>query len=289
MRGQQVIDCVTQHTGLRSFSVDAERGFMLNGRPYPLYGFNRHEDFKGYGSAMGRSQHETDMQLIMESGATMVRLSHYPQGETIYNLSDERGIVLWSEIALCGPGGYDYTGYVNNVADNARQTLHEMVYQKMNHPSVCFWGIFNEVLVSDGKRFREYDDPLPMIRELNDLYHRLDPTRLTTFATCVDQTRYLGCSDLIAWNKYTGWKNAETDAAKFFDNARRNSGGTPVGAAAAPCSTPTRCTTRKTTFRALPTPKNTRLCATRATGGPSRSGRGCGLRPCGSFPTCSRA
>lgn len=229
MRGQQVIDCVTQHTGLRSFSVDAERGFMLNGRPYPLYGFNRHEDFKGYGSAMGRSQHETDMQLIMESGATMVRLSHYPQGETIYNLSDERGIVLWSEIALCGPGGYDYTGYVNNVADNARQTLHEMVYQKMNHPSVCFWGIFNEVLVSDGKRFREYDDPLPMIRELNDLYHRLDPTRLTTFATCVDQTRYLGCSDLIAWNKYTGWKNAETDAAKFFDNARRNSGGTPVG------------------------------------------------------------
>lgn len=94
MRGQQVVDCVTQHTGLRSFSVDAERGFMLNGRPYPLYGFNRHEDFKGYGSAMGRSQHETDMQLIMESGATMVRLSHYPQGETIYNLSDERGIVL---------------------------------------------------------------------------------------------------------------------------------------------------------------------------------------------------
>lgn len=228
-RGGEVIDCVEQRIGLRSFGVDSERGFMLNGRPYGLYGFNRHEDFKGSGSAMSRPQHETDMALVMESGATMLRLAHYPQGETIYDLADENGIVLWSEIALCGPGGYDYTGYVPNVEDNARQTLREMVYQKMNHPSVCFWGLFNELLAGDDGPLRQYDDPVPFVGELNALCHSLDPTRLTVFATCVDQKYYMGCADLIAWNKYFGWRTSESEAAAFFDGARATAGGHPVG------------------------------------------------------------
>lgn len=229
LRGSEVVDCVTERTGLRSFSVDPGRGFFLNGRRYDLYGFNRHEDFKGVGSAMTLGQHEADMRLVMESGATMLRLAHYPQGETIYRLADERGIVLWSEIALCGPGGYDYTGYVPSVEDNARQTLREMVYQKMNHPSVCFWGLFNELLAGDEEPLRQYDDPVPFVRELNDLCHRLDPTRPTTFATCVDQRYYAGCADLIAWNKYFGWRTAREEAAAFFDEARALAAGVPVG------------------------------------------------------------
>lgn len=229
VRDGEVIDCVRQRTGLRSFSVDPGRGFMLNGKHYDLHGFNRHEDFKGVGSAMVRSQHETDMRLVMESGATMLRLAHYPQGETIYDLADENGIVLWSEIALCGPGGYDYTGYVPNVENNARQTLREMVYQKMNHPSICFWGLFNELLAGDEEPLRQYDSPVPFVKELNALCHSLDPTRLTVFATCVDQKYYLGCADLIAWNKYFGWRTSEREAADFFDKARATAEGYPVG------------------------------------------------------------
>ena len=228
-RDGQTVDRVEQRTGLRSFHVDADKGFFLNGRPYPLHGFNRHEDFKGSGSAMSAEQHKRDISLIMESGATVVRLSHYPQGETIYNLSDENGIVLWSEIPLCGPGGYDYTGYVRNVEDNARQTLREMVYQKFNHPSVCFWGIFNELLADNNEKMREYDSPVNFVRELNSMFHSLDPSRLTTLATCVDQRAYLGCSDLIAWNKYTPWKRSEEEASKFLNGVRAGANGQPVG------------------------------------------------------------
>lgn len=227
--GTDVLDCVEQTTGLRSFSVDPDKGFFLNGRHYDLHGFNRHDDFKGCGSALRSEQYAADMDLVMESGATMLRLAHYPHGETIYRLADERGIVLWSEIALCGPGGYDYTGYMPNVEDNARQTLREMVYQKMNHPSVCFWGLFNELLAGDEQPLRQYDNPVPFVKELNGLCRQLDPTRLTTFATCVDQKYYLGCADLIAWNKYFGWRTAEKEAAAFFDNARATAGGSPVG------------------------------------------------------------
>lgn len=169
------------------------------------------------------------MDIIRESGASVIRLAHYPHGKTIYNLCDSAGIVLWSEIPLCGPGGYLFTGYVDNVAANAEQTLREMVYQNYNSPAVCFWGIFNELLISDGNFFTSYDNPVPMARRLNDMYHHIDPSRLTAFATCVDQKHFLGCSDLIAWNKYFSWKTARTEAASFFDEARATAQGQPVG------------------------------------------------------------
>lgn len=226
----EVIDRVEERTGLRYFEVDKDKGFILNGEPYGLYGFNRHEDLEGKGSALVQEDHERDMQLIKETGATMIRLSHYPQSQPIYRLSDEHGMVLWSEIPLVGPGGYNFTGYLHNAGleEHARQVSLEMVYQNFNHPSVCFWGIFNEILVNDG-RFKAYDDPVNFTRELHHLFKKADPSRLTTFATCVPHTHYLGCADLIGWNKYFRKPGNEESVRKFFDETRQTSGGYPVG------------------------------------------------------------
>ena len=232
MRDGRVLDEVVQQTGFRYFRVDADKGFFLNGKPLDLHGFCRHEDFDGRGSALLPEDYDTDFDLIMESGATMLRLAHYPHAEPVYRHSDEKGIILWTEIPMCGPGGYDYTGYLGNAGfrENAIQDTYELVYQKFNHPSVCFWGIFNEILVSDGSRFVEYDDPIPFISEINDLYHKIDPSRLTTFATCVDENYYLGISDLIAWNKYFGWYGNEANGiGPFMDQAKADAKGQPVG------------------------------------------------------------
>ena len=229
LKGGASIDRVSQPLGIRFFSVDREKGFMLNGKPYDLHGYNRHDDFQGCGSALTMKEYRRDMQLVGEAAATVLRLAHYPHGEPIYNLCDTAGVALWTEIPLCGPGGYLFTGYMKDVDDNARQTLREMIYQKMNHPSVMFWGLFNELLISDGTTFQQYDDPRPLIRELNSLAHDIDPTRLTCFATCVDEKEYLGVSDLIAWNKYFSWQKAEEQTAEFFDRARAEAQGQPVG------------------------------------------------------------
>lgn len=229
IRDGKAIDKVSQPLGIRSINVDKDKGFFLNGKPYDLHGFNRHDDFKGCGSALTMKEYQRDMELIKNTGATVLRLAHYPQGEPIYNLCDSAGIALWTEIPLCGPGGYLFTGYINDVDDNARQTLQEMIYQKMNHPSVMFWGLFNELLISDGKTFQQYDDPRPLVKELNAMAHKIDSTRPTCFATCVDEKEYLGVSDLIAWNKYFSWQKAEQQAADFFDNARMEANGQPVG------------------------------------------------------------
>lgn len=228
---EKLLDKVIQRTGFRYFHADPDKGFFLNGKYRNLYGFCRHEDVKGKGSALQQEDYDKDMNIIKEVGATAMRLAHYPHAEPMYDLCDKNGIVLWTEIPMCGPGGYAYTGYLHNKGfeENARQSLKELVYQKFNHPSICFWGIFNELLVSDGKRFQAYDNPVPFVKEINALYKELDSSRLTAFATCVDQTHYLGCSDLVAWNKYFSWTNSRQLAADFFDNARSTSGNRPVG------------------------------------------------------------
>lgn len=226
----KLVDEVTEHTGFRYFSVDAEKGFILNGEPYELYGFCRHEDVEGKGSALLPEDYETDMALIKEIGATGIRLTHYPHAKRMHALCDRDGLVVWSEIPLCGPGGYNYTGYVKNegLHANARQVLKELVYQNYNHPSICFWGIFNELLISDGKKFQEYDNPVAFVKELDGLYKSIDPTRMTTFATCVDQTPYLDGADLVAWNKYFGW-NGGNQIGPFMDKVKEASNGKPVG------------------------------------------------------------
>lgn len=227
-RGSETLDDVCVATGLRYFSVDNKRGFFLNGEHYDLHGVNRHEDFEGRGSALTAKEYRKDVELLAELGATMVRLAHYPHGEEMINLADSCGLVLWSEIPLCGPGGYLFTGYLKSAAENARQVMLEMINQKFNHPSICFWGLFNELL-KDNEMMREYDDPVPFVKELNDLVHRTDPSRLTAFATCVDHNEYRGCSDLIAWNRYFSWKTSEKEAAAFFDDAVATAYPVPMG------------------------------------------------------------
>lgn len=228
--GGKLVDKVIQQTGFRYFSVDADKGFFLNGKPYDIHGFCRHEDMEGRGSALLPEDYAKDMELINEIGATGVRLTHYPHAKRMYELCDEHGIILWTEIPLVGPGGYAYAGYVANqgLQDNARQVLRELVYQNYNHPSICFWGIFNELLITGEKKFQSYDHPVSFVKELNKLYKQLDSSRLTAFATCVDQMNYLGCADLIAWNKYFGW-NEGWRIGPFMDSAKNISQGCPVG------------------------------------------------------------
>ncbi len=241
-RNGEIIDEVEQPLGLRSISVDADKGFFLNGQYLDLVGYNRHDDTYGRGSSLLPEHYRQDMQLILESGATAMRLAHYPHGEGIYNEADSAGIILWTETPMCGPGGMAFTGYLptQGFEDNVRQATREMVLQKFNHPSVCLWGIFNEVLVTskadgtgpatDSQHFQDYGNPVEFMKEINGIIKSMDTSRPTTFATCVNQTLYDDVADLIGWNKYFGWySNDNSGCSKFFDEAHKIAGSVPVG------------------------------------------------------------
>jgi beta-galactosidase len=198
--GKRLLDVVTQPIGFRSFKVDPNTGFFLNGKHLDLHGLGLHEDVQGRGSAFTKNDYEQDISLVKEIGANALRLTHYPHGQYLYDLCDQNGIILWSEIPLVGPGGYTGYGYAHlpDLENRARQMLIEMIRQNYNRPSICFWGLFNELKLN-------YDDPRPFLKTLNQLAKNEDGTRLTTCATFIDDNSFNQVSDLIAWNKYFGW------------------------------------------------------------------------------------
>src|SRR5690606_30025061 len=93
-----VIDRVTQPIGLRYFEIDPDKGFFLNGVYLDLYGAGMHLDKYGKASALSFSDMREDMDLIVDLGATAMRLTHYPYNKEIYEMSDAEGLVLWTEI-----------------------------------------------------------------------------------------------------------------------------------------------------------------------------------------------
>ena len=196
------IDKVEQPLGLRYYTTDADRGFFLNGKHLPLHGVCRHQEWAEVGNALRPMHHEEDTRLMLEMGVNAIRLAHYPQATYMYDLMDRNGIVTWAEIPFVGPGGYADKGFVDQPSfrENGKEQLKEMIRQHFNHPSICFWGLFNE-LKENG------DNPLEYIKELNVLAHQEDPTRPTTSAS--NQGGAINfITDNIAWNRYDGWYGA---------------------------------------------------------------------------------
>lgn len=196
------IDKVEQPLGLRYYATDADRGFFLNGKHLPLHGVCRHQEWAEVGNALRPMRHEEDTRLMLEMGVNAIRLAHYPQATYMYDLMDRNGIVTWAEIPFVGPGGYADKGFVDQPSfrENGKEQLKEMIRQHFNHPSICFWGLFNE-LKENG------DNPLEYIKELNVLAHQEDPTRPTTSAS--NQGGAINfITDNIAWNRYDGWYGA---------------------------------------------------------------------------------
>ena len=190
-------DAVSQRFGCRSFSVDADRGFFLNGQHYPLRGVTRHQDRPGVGNAISRADHAEDIALIREMGANAIRLSHYQHAQTFYDLCDEQGFLVWAEIPYISE-------HLPEGDENAKSQMEELITQCYHHPSIVCWGVSNEITISTKDR----PAMLRTHRALHELCHRLDPTRPTTLAVYAmgliwDKTVHL--TDLVGYNLYLGW------------------------------------------------------------------------------------
>ena len=193
---EEVCDTVTLDFGCRSFVFDPEKGFFLNGRPYPLHGVSRHQDREGVGNALTREMHEEDFALIREMGANAVRLAHYQHDPYVYDLCDRLGLVAWAEIPYISE-------HMPNAKRNAEQQLCELIHQNEHHASIACWALSNEITASG------YSDDLYEAHVyLNSLAHALDPTRPTAVANAFmlpKESPLLEVPDLLGYNLYFGW------------------------------------------------------------------------------------
>lgn len=192
-----VVDEISTTFGVRSYFVDPQKGFFLNGKPYALRGVCRHQDRKGLGNALLREHHEQDIEMIREVGANTIRLAHYQHDQYFYDLCDKYGFVVWAEIPYISehmPAG----------RENTISQMKELIIQNYNHASICFWGLSNEITIST----KNNKDMLDNHKVLNDLVHEMDPSRPTTlacYAVCGPFNKVAHISDVVSWNLYLGW------------------------------------------------------------------------------------
>ena len=204
------VDEVSTRFGCRTFKIDPEKGFILNGREYPLRGVSRHQDRPDVGNALTPEMHKEDLDLILEMGANTIRLAHYQHSQVFYDLCDEAGLVLWAEIPYIS--SHMPTGY-----DNTISQMKELVVQNYNHPSIVVWGLSNEITIAGSN-----PNLIKNHKDLNDLVHKMDKTRLTTIAAvsmCDINDEYLHISDILSYNHYFGWYGGSTEMnGPWFDD-----------------------------------------------------------------------
>ena len=221
VEGVTVIDNVCSRFGCRTFQLDPDNGFILNGEEYPLRGVSRHQDRYGVGNALLPEHHEEDIEYIMELGATTIRLAHYQHDQYFYDLCDEKGLVIWVEIPYISK--HMPTGRENTISQ-----MKELVAQNYNHPSIVVWGLSNEISIAGSS-----EDLLENHRILNDLCHEMDKTRLTTIAAvsmCKMDDPYLQIPDVVSYNHYFGWYGGDTAMnGPWFDKFHAMHPNIPIG------------------------------------------------------------
>lgn len=193
----KAVDEVSTRFGIRSFEVNAQKGFILNGKEYPLRGVSRHQDRPDIGNALLPEHHKEDIDLICEMGANTIRLAHYQHSQTFYDLCDEKGLVVWAEIPYI-------SRHMPNGVENTKTQMTELICQNYNHPCIVTWGLSNEITMGGAGD----KSLISNHKMLNDLAHSLDKTRPTTLAAltmCGIDEEYVHISDILSYNHYFGW------------------------------------------------------------------------------------
>ncbi|MBQ6699310.1 MAG: glycoside hydrolase family 2 protein, partial [Oscillospiraceae bacterium] len=219
--GETVLDNISERFGCRTFKIDPENGFILNGEEYPLRGVSRHQDRWGLGNALKPEHHKEDMDLIYEMGATTIRLAHYQHNQYFYDLCDEYGMVVWVEIPYISK-------HLTDGRENTISQMKELIVQNYNHPSIVVWGLSNEITMSG-----EDEDLLENHRILNELCHDWDETRKTVVACvsmCSMDAKYNKIPDVVSYNHYFGWYGGDTTMnGPWFDKFHEKYPDIPIG------------------------------------------------------------
>jgi beta-glucuronidase len=212
----KLIDVYSQPFGVRTVAVDGHR-FLINGEPFYLTGFGKHEDFAVHGRGHDLAVMVHDFELLAWVGANSFRTSHYPYDEAVLDYADRHGVVVIDETAAVGlnlntgtpilgtdqelPTYSDKTISARTLEVH-RQAIRELVARDKNHPCVVIWSIANEPDTVQPEA-RAYFEPL--VAETR----RLDPTRPVGFANFMfatpDRDVVSDLFDVLLLNRYFGW------------------------------------------------------------------------------------
>jgi beta-galactosidase len=186
--GGQIVDQVNTRFGIRTVAFDAEKGFLLNGKPYALKGTCNHQDHAGVGAAVPDHVQYFRVARLKEMGCNAYRTSHNPPTPELLEACDQLGMVVMDENRLLGSDAANL------------QRLEGLVRRDRNHPSVVVWSIANEEGVQTSATGGQ------VAETMQRWVHQLDPTRSVTMAANVGNV-FTGINRIIdvrGWNYHIG-------------------------------------------------------------------------------------
>jgi beta-galactosidase len=173
-----VIDEHRARFGIRSFSYDAEGGFVLNGKPLLINGACVHHDDGVLGAMAFDAAEIRKVRQMKEAGFNLIRTSHNPTTRAFLDACDSLGMLVIGE-AFDGwrtaKKPYDYSTLIDSCY---REDIRAMVERDRNHPSIICWSIGNEVIERKDIRV------ITTARQLKQAILDYDKTRPVTEALC---------------------------------------------------------------------------------------------------------
>ncbi len=230
----ETIDTYETPVGIRTFSFDAEEGFILNGKRVKINGVCMHHDLGCLGAAVNTRAIERQLEILKEMGCNGIRCSHNPPAPELLDLCDRMGFIVMDEtydIWRKRKTRHDYSCYFN---DWHERDLTDLLLRDRNHPSVFIWSIGNEVLeqwtdvqadtlsLEEANLILNFGHSADLLakegelsvnsllaKKLSDMVKKLDPTRPVT-AGCnePDPNNHLfrsGGIDIIGFNYHDDW------------------------------------------------------------------------------------
>jgi len=176
--GAEVVDVSTTTFGIRDAKFEPATGFWLNGKNFKLKGVCLHHDGGALGAAVPASVWQRRLETLKDIGVNAIRTSHNPPSPELLDLCDRLGFVVMDETFDCwevGKTKYDYHLYFD---DWWKTDTADTLLRDRNHPSIVIWSAGNEIHDINPRNDRGTEIYLP----IQDLMHKLDPTRPVTLA-----------------------------------------------------------------------------------------------------------
>lgn len=160
----------SQRFGIRTVAFDADRGFLLNGKPYKLRGACVHQDFGGVGIALADNLNRYKIKKLKEMGVNAYRCSHHAPSPALLDACDELGMLVMDETRMFG------------TSPEAVRQLRDMIERDRNHPSIFIWALGNE-------EFRVQHLPISgrLMEKMTRLAKELDDTRPVTYGSNIGE------------------------------------------------------------------------------------------------------